>query len=84
VIIEISIQCVSERLLGLGRVASEKPDLDEEIDFAFAQLDRRAAKSAPSTIERPICALRRGREAFGWPRLLAMARTDRWGWWRCR
>jgi hypothetical protein len=44
-VIEISIQCVSERLLGLRRVASEKPDLDEEIDFAFAKFDRRAAKS---------------------------------------
>jgi hypothetical protein len=72
-IIKVSIQRAAERCWGFRRVGSEKPDFDKEIDFAFTQFDYRAATSAPSTIERPICALRRGREAFGWPRLVAMA-----------
>src|SRR5262249_42534992 len=58
VVIEISIQCVSERLLGLRRVGMEKSDLNEEGDFGFAQFDRRAAKAAFSTVEGPARALR--------------------------
>jgi hypothetical protein len=58
VIIEVSIQCVSERPWVLRRVGGEKLDFDEEIDFALAKIDRGAAKAAFSTIEGPVCALR--------------------------
>jgi hypothetical protein len=57
VVIEISVQCVSERPWGLRRVGRQKPDLDEEIDFTFPQFDRGAAKAAFSTIEGPVCPL---------------------------
>jgi hypothetical protein len=57
-VIKVSVSGVSERRWGLGRVGGEKPDLDEEIDFALAQFDYRAATSAPSAIEAPIRAFR--------------------------
>jgi hypothetical protein len=40
------------------RVGVEKLDLDEELDLAWAQLDRCASKSAFATIEAPVSALR--------------------------
>jgi hypothetical protein len=36
----------------------EAPDLNKEIDFAFAQFDHGAAKAAFSTFEGPVGALR--------------------------